>query len=251
MALPAAGVALNAVDVSGLRKTYGQTVALEGIDLSIGAGEVFGLIGPNGSGKTTTLRILGTLIKPSGGSASVFGVNVVKEPDATRRMIGYLPEEAGVYNNLTGIDYLRFVGGLYAQTHEGVDDMVKQAAEISGLAERLRDKAGGYSQGMKRRLLIARVMMLKPKLAILDEPTSGLDVVHSTHIRSLIRTYVRDFGVTVLLSSHNMLEVDYLCDRISLMNKGKIVAEGTPSELKEANSSPNLEEAFMKVISHG
>ncbi|HKT21489.1 MAG TPA: ABC transporter ATP-binding protein, partial [Nitrososphaerales archaeon] len=164
---------------------------------------------------------------------------------------GYLPEEAGVYNNLTGLDYLRFVGGLYAQTHEGVDDMVKQAADISGLADRLKDKAGGYSQGMRRRLLIARVMMLKPKLAILDEPTSGLDVVHSTHIRSLIRTYVRDFGVTVLLSSHNMLEVDYLCDRIALMNKGAIVAEGTPAELKEANSSPNLEEAFMKVISHG
>lgn len=242
---------MDSVEVRDLRKVYKPTVALDGISFSIREGEVFGLIGPNGSGKTTTLRILGTLIRPTSGSATVLGIDVVKDPDAVRRLIGYLPEEAGVYNNLTGNDYLQFIGRLYSPTIEGVEDMVKQAAEISGLSERLGDKAGGYSQGMKRRLLLARVVMLKPRLAILDEPTSGLDVVHSTHIRSLIRTYVKDFGMTVLLSSHNMLEVDYLCDRIALMNKGKIVAEGTPKELKEANEVPNLEEAFMKVISHG
>ncbi len=242
---------MNAVEVEGLRKTYGPRVALGGIDLTISQGEVFGLIGPNGSGKTTTLRILGTLIKPTGGSARIFGTDVVSDPDTVRRSIGYLPEEAGVYNNLTGTDYLNFIGRLYSQTDEGVRDMVAQAREISGLGDRLADKAGGYSQGMKRRLLLARVMMLKPRLAILDEPTSGLDVVHSTHIRRLIRTYVREFGVTVLLSSHNMLEMDYLCDRIVLMNKGKIVATGSPKELKERNGSPNLEEAFMKVISSG
>ncbi len=242
---------MNAVEVQELRKTYRPTVALDGISFSIRQGEVFGLIGPNGSGKTTTLRILGTLIRPTDGSASIFGTDVVKDPDGVRRMIGYLPEEAGVYNNLTGNDYLNFIGGLYSSTTSDVGEMVRRAAEISGLGERLRDRAGGYSQGMKRRLLLARVMMLKPRLAILDEPTSGLDVVHSTHIRKLIRTYVRDFGVTVLLSSHNMLEVDYLCDRIVLMNKGRVVAAGTPSELKEENGVPNLEEAFMKVVSTG
>lgn len=242
---------LNAVEVEDLRKTYKPTIALDGVTFGIKEGEIFGLIGPNGSGKTTTLRILGTLIRPTEGSARIFGTDVVKEPDAARRMIGYLPEEAGVYNNLTGNDYLNFIGRLYAPTVEGASDMVAQAKEISGLGDRLKDRAGGYSQGMKRRLLLARVMMLKPRLAILDEPTSGLDVVHSTHIRGLIRTYVRDFGVTVMLSSHNMLEVDYLCDRIVLMNKGKIIATGTPNELKEANSAPNLEEAFMKVISNG
>ncbi len=242
---------MTAVDVEDLRKNYRPTVALDGISFSIREGEVFGLIGPNGSGKTTTLRVLGTLIRPTGGSARIFGVDVVRDSDKARRQIGYLPEEAGVYNNLTGNDYLNFIGRLYSPTMEGVDEMVKQAAEISGLGGRLADRAGGYSQGMKRRLLLARVMMLRPRLAILDEPTSGLDVVHSTHIRGLIRTYVRDFGVTVLLSSHNMLEVEYLCDRIVLMNKGKIVATGTPAELKEASGARNLEEAFMKVISNG
>lgn len=242
---------MNAVEVEGLVKHYKPTIALDGVSFSIAPGEVFGLIGPNGSGKTTTLRILSTLIRPTGGSARIFGTDVESRPDEARRMIGYLPEEAGVYNNLTGNDYLGFIARLYSTSQQKASDMVRQAAEVSGLGERLGDRAGGYSQGMKRRLLIARVMMIRPKLAILDEPTSGLDVVHSTHVRKLIRTYVRDLGVTVLLSSHNMLEVDYLCDRLVFVNKGKIVAEGTPRSIKEANDAPNLEEAFMRVISHG
>ena len=242
---------MNAVEVSELKKVYGNNIALDGISFSIPQGEVFGLIGPNGSGKTTTLRVLGTLIRPTSGSASIFGTDVVSDPAAARLKIGYLPEEAGVYTNLTGEDYLRFVGNLYATSSREVDEMVSKGEDISGLQGRLKDKAGGYSQGMKRRLLIARVMMLRPKLAILDEPTSGLDVVHSTHIRGLIRKYVKDFGVTVLLSSHNMLEVDYLCDRIVLVNKGRIVATGTPRQVKEEQGAPNLEEAFMKVVSGG
>lgn len=242
---------MNAVEVEQLTKHYKPTVALDGISFSIAPGEVFGLIGPNGSGKTTTLRILSTLIRPTGGSALVFGTDVEADPDAIRREIGYLPEEAGVYNNLSGYDYLNFIARLYSSSQENAAEMVRRAADVSGLAERLSDRAGGYSQGMRRRLLIARVMMLQPKLAILDEPTSGLDVVHSTHVRGLIRTYVKDFGVTVLLSSHNMLEVDYLCDRLVFVNKGRIVAEGTPRAIKEANGAPNLEEAFMKVISRG
>ncbi|HYC26400.1 MAG TPA: ABC transporter ATP-binding protein [Nitrososphaerales archaeon] len=242
---------MNAVEIIGLRKEYGKTTALDGIDLEISPGEVFGLIGPNGSGKTTTLRILGTLIKPTAGTAAIFGTDVVRDPGEARLKIGYLPEEAGVYNNLTGEDYLRFVGTLYSQSKSEVDEMVAKGADISGLGARLKDKAGGYSQGMKRRLLIARVMMLSPRLAILDEPTSGLDVINSTHVRTLIRQYVKDFGVTLLLSSHNMLEVDYLCDRIVLVNGGRIVARGTPKEVKDQSGAPNLEEAFMRVIAHG
>lgn len=243
--------ALPAIEVNNLGKVYGKTVALGGISFAVREGEVFGLIGPNGSGKTTTLRILGTLIKPTSGTASIFGSDVVSNPGEVRRMIGYLPEEAGLYANLTGDDYLRFMCGLYPQTGDTVEEMVTQAATISGLADRLKDRCGGYSQGMKRRLLLSRVMMLKPKLAILDEPTSGLDVVHSTHIRGLVRQYVRDFGVTVLLSSHNMLEVEYLCDRIVLVDRGRVVAEGTPQEVKTSQGAANLEEAFMKVVSRG
>jgi ABC-2 type transport system ATP-binding protein len=129
-----------------------------------------------------------------------------------------------------------------------VREMVNEAAEITGLGERLKDKTKTYSKGMKRRLLVARALMTRPKLAILDEPTSGLDVLHAYHVREIVKRYVKEHGVTVLLSSHNMLEVEHLCDRVALLNKGKIVAEGKPQELKEKYGSTNLEEVFAKVV---
>jgi ABC-2 type transport system ATP-binding protein len=126
--------------------------------------------------------------------------------------------------------------------------VVKEAAEICGLGDRLKDKAKTYSKGMKRRLLVARALMTKPKLAILDEPTSGLDVMHSYHVRAIIRRYVKEHGVTVLLSSHNMLEVEHICGKVALVNKGKIVAEGEPQELKHKYEGENLEDVFAKVV---
>jgi ABC-2 type transport system ATP-binding protein len=126
--------------------------------------------------------------------------------------------------------------------------MVEAAAEISGLRDRLKDKIKGYSKGMKRRLLVARALMTKPKLAILDEPNSGLDVLHSVHVRTLIKRYAKEYDVTVLLSSHNMLEVEYLCDKVALVDKGKIVIEGSPDELKSKYDAVNLEDVFGEVV---
>jgi ABC-2 type transport system ATP-binding protein len=126
--------------------------------------------------------------------------------------------------------------------------VINEAAKISGLGERLKDKAKTYSKGMKRRLLVARALMTRPKLAVLDEPASGLDVLHAYHVREIIKNYVKEHGVTVLLSSHNMLEVEYLCDRVALLNKGKIVVEGQPQQLKVKFNSTNLEEVFAKVV---
>jgi ABC-2 type transport system ATP-binding protein len=131
-----------------------------------------------------------------------------------------------------------------------IKSMVNEAAELSGLGTRLKDKAKTYSKGMKRRLLIARALMTHPKLAVLDEPASGLDVLHAYHVREIIKRYVKDYGITVILSSHNMLEVEYLCNRVSLVNKGKIVLEGEPKELKTQYSSENLEEVFAKVVGY-
>jgi ABC-2 type transport system ATP-binding protein len=131
-----------------------------------------------------------------------------------------------------------------------LEKIINEAAQISGLADRLKDKAKTYSKGMKRRLLVARALMTRPKLAVLDEPASGLDVLHAYHVREIIKNYVKEHGVTVLLSSHNMLEVEYLCDRIALLNKGKIVVEGQPNELKQKYKGENLEEVFAKVVGY-
>jgi len=241
----------NAIEVRDLVKVFGDIRALDGLSFQVREREIYGLIGPNGAGKTTALRIIATLIKPTSGSAEVFGFDVVKDSSQIRKIISYLPEEAGAYKNLSGQEYLEFMANFYSKSREAAKAMVEEAAEISGLGERLKDKVKTYSKGMSRRLLIARALMTKPRLAILDEPTSGLDVVHAFHVRRIIKEYVREHGVTVLLSSHNMLEVEFLCDRVSLVNEGKILGEGSPQEIKSRYNAENLEEAFMEATKLG
>ncbi len=238
----------NAIGITNLTKDFGAIRALDSFNLSVESGEIFGLIGPNGAGKTTALRIISALLLPTSGNVEVFRLNVVKKPAEVRKIISYLPEEAGAYRNLSGWEYLHFMAKFKTDNKDEIQRIVNDAAEISGLGERLKDKAKTYSKGMKRRLLVARALMTKPKLAILDEPGSGLDVLHAYHVREIIKKYVKDYGVTVLLSSHNMLEVEHLCGRVALLNKGKTVAEGKPQELKEKFASANLEEVFAKVV---
>ncbi|AIF69715.1 multidrug ABC transporter ATP-binding protein [Palaeococcus pacificus DY20341] len=239
---------MPAVKVKDLEKDYGKVKALKGISFEVKEGEIFGLIGPNGAGKSTTLKILATLLTPTGGSAEVFGKDVVRDADDVRKLISYLPEEAGAYKNLTGMEYLEFMAKLYAKTGKSVEEMLKLGVEISGLGDRLRDKVSTYSKGMTRKLLLARALMVRPKLAILDEPASGLDIVNAYTIRKTIKDFARREGVTFLVSSHNMLEVEYLCDRVALINKGVIVETGAPRELKEKYDVENLEEVFMTVV---
>ena len=239
---------VRAVEVIDLVKYYGKIKALDGISFHIEEGEIYGLIGPNGAGKTTTLRIIATLLKPTSGTVKVFGYDVVRDADEVRRIISYLPEEAGAYKNLSGEEYLRFMAGFYASSRNEVESMVREAMEISGLGERLKDKVKTYSRGMKRRLLLSRALMVKPRLAILDEPTAGLDVLHAYHVRRIIKEYAERYGTTILLSSHNMLEVEFLCDRVAFINKGRIIGIGTPTELKERYNAKNLEEAFVKAV---
>lgn len=237
-----------AIEAKSVVKVFSNIRALDGLDFAVKPGEIFGLIGPNGAGKTTCLRIVSTLLLPTSGSVKVFGLDVLKDAGEVRKIISYLPEEAGAYRNLSGQEYLEFMARFKANSHEELHQIVADAAEISGLGDRLKDRAKTYSKGMKRRLLVARALMTKPKLSILDEPASGLDVLHAYHVREIIKRFVKEQGVTVLLSSHNMLEVEYLCDRVALLNKGKLVVEGKPQDLKQKYGSANLEEVFAKVV---
>lgn len=236
----------NNVEIDGLVKKYGDFTAVKGISFSVKKGEIFGLIGPNGAGKTTTLRVISTLLGITAGSVSVFGNDVKKEADEVRKIISYLPEDAGAYKNLTGKEYLEFIANFF-DGNDSSKVMVKKGVQIADLGERIYDKVDTYSKGMKRRLLVGRALMINPKLAILDEPTSGLDVVNAREVREIIKNYAKR-GTTVLLSSHNMLEVDYLCDRIALIDEGKIVERGIPKNLKKRYKSENIEEVFTKVV---
>lgn len=236
----------DAVVVSSLTRTFGALKAVDNLSFTIREGEIFGLIGPNGSGKTTTLRIVATLLKPTAGAVTVFGLDVTKQAGAVRRLISYLPEESGAYKNLSGIDYLRFMATFYTRDTVERDRMVEKGVELSGLLHRIKDKVRTYSKGMARKLLLARAMMMAPKLAILDEPTSGLDVENAVEIREKIKQFARE-GITFLVSSHNMLEVEFLCDRVGIIRQGRLIALGTTRELKSRYNALNLEEVFVRA----
>ncbi|HET6498075.1 MAG TPA: ABC transporter ATP-binding protein [Coriobacteriia bacterium] len=232
--------------VRDLVKRYGSLEAVKGVSFDVAPGEIFALIGPNGAGKTTILRIVGTILRATSGTVTLEGVDVGADPQSAREHISYLPEEAGAYKNMTGESYLRFFSRLYYSAASDQHAAVERAREICGLGERLKDKAGSYSKGMTRKLLLARTLMCSPRLAILDEPTSGLDVLNALEVRDTIRRQTAQ-GTAILLSSHNMLEIEYLSDRVGLLHEGRIREIGTPGALRERYAAPNLEYVFAQV----
>jgi len=237
---------MKALEVKNLVKNYKEVQAVKNVSFDIAEKEILAIVGPNGAGKSTILKIVATILSPTSGEVFVEGENILKDPNKVRESISYLPEEAGAYKNLNGHNYLKFMTEIYTDDKTKQKEYLKFAEEICGLGERLRDKIKTYSKGMTRKLLLARTVMSRPQLAILDEPTSGLDVINAFEIRNIIKKLASE-GMAVLLSSHNMLEIEYLSHRVALINRGEIKAVGTPQELKEKNQAQNLEEVFIKI----
>ena len=236
----------DALVVRDVHKRYGDHEAVKGISFTAHEGEIFGLIGPNGAGKTTTLRMISTLLKISSGTIEVCGYDVSTQSDDVREVICYLPEDAGAYKGMTGRRYLNFMAGFFA-SGEKKQELVNKAISIADLGHRIDSKVDTYSKGMMCRLLIARAIMPSPKFAILDEVTSGLDVVNAHEIRDIIRD-IADSGVTILLSSHNMHEVEALCDRVAMIDGGEIILTGSPDEMKAKYDAKDLEEVFIRAV---
>ncbi len=238
------------LEVRELSKKYPKkdNFAVDKISFSVEEGEIFALIGPNGAGKTTTIRMIATLIQATEGDALVAGHSIIKEPDKVRENITYLPDEAGAYKTMTGIKYLEFMAGLFAKDSETLNKYVERGKAICGLGDRLNEKIGGYSRGMIRKLLLARAVMTEPKLAIMDEATSGLDVINALEIRKMIKTLAKERNMSFLLSSHNMLEIEYVSDRVGIITGGKLMVVGKIDELKERYQAANLEEVFERVV---
>ena len=236
----------DALVLNDVHKSYGNREAVHGISLNVKEGEIFGLLGHNGAGKTTTLRMISTLLRITSGSSQVCGYDVATQPEKVREVISYLPEDAGAYKDLTGRAYLEFISKFYT-TGEAQKEMVSRGIELADLDERIDSKVDTYSKGMMRRLLIARAVMPSPKIAIMDEITSGLDVINAYEIREVIRGIAKN-GVTVIMSSHNMFEVEMLCDRVGMIDHGNLILLGTPDELKEKFGAKNLEEVFVRAV---
>ena len=234
---------MAAIEAEGLRRTYKthtgtlrrrtkEIEAVRGVDFAIEAGELFGLLGPNGAGKTTTIKMLITLLIPTAGKATVLGLDVVENAREVRKRIGYVfGGERGVYERLSGYDNLRYFAELYGVPPRDQKRRIEELLELVGLKGREHERAEGYSRGMKQRLHVARGLLHDPEVLFLDEPTIGLDPVGARDVRAMIAS-LTDAGKTVLLTTHYMVEADALCDRIAVITKGAIVAEGTPEQLK-------------------
>jgi ABC-2 type transport system ATP-binding protein len=220
-----------AIKTQGLVKQYGDLVAVDHLDVEVYDSEFFGLLGPNGAGKTTTIRILTGQTKPTSGSVEVAGYDIIHEPVNAKQQIGVVPDVSNIYDEMSAWDNLIFAAQLYRVPKNEREKRAKELLDLFSLYERRKDRACVFSKGMKRRLTIAAALIHKPRILFLDEPTSGLDVQSSRMIRSLIKD-LNENGTTVFLTTHYIEEADQLCQRVAIINKGKIVAVDNPEKLK-------------------
>ena len=213
-----------------LTKRYGATLAVDRIDIEVGAGEIVGILGPNGSGKTTTILMLLGLTEPTGGRALVAGFDPLHQPLEVKRRVGYLPDQVGFYDTLSARDNLAYTGRLAGLSRSEIDERFAAAIDRVGLGDVGRARVGTFSQGMRQRLGLAEILMKRPSVAILDEPTTALDPHSTQEFLEMIRRLKAD-GTAVLLSSHHLDQVQSVCDRVALFNRGRIVLSGTVTEL--------------------
>jgi ABC-2 type transport system ATP-binding protein len=234
---PAATRALEpAVVVRGLTKRYGNLRAVDGLDLDVPAGGVFGLIGPNGAGKTTTMLTLSTLLRPDAGTARIFGVDPVSEPRAARALVGWMPDFFGLYENLSCLEYLDFFAAAYRLRGPERRRVTADLLELVGLAHKRDTDVSGLSRGMQQRLGLARTLVHDPKLLILDEPASGLDPRARVDLREIVLELARQ-GKTIIISSHILAELAEVCDRVAIIEAGRMLAQGTSVELRAMSRS--------------
>lgn len=224
----------EAIAADGLVRRFGAFVAVDGVDLRVADGEIYGFLGPNGAGKSTTVRMLCTLLLPSGGRARVAGHDVTREPDAVRLSIGVALQEAALDDKQTGRELLRLQGRLYGLRKAEIDQRVRDLSEIVDIGDALDHRIGTYSGGMKRRLDLAAALVHNPRVLFLDEPTSGLDPASRAKIWDEVRRLNAELGMTILLTTQYLEEADQLADRVGIISAGRIVAEGTPEELKRS-----------------
>jgi len=227
------------IETEALCKTYGELTALDAIDLNVDEGEVYGFIGPNGAGKTTTLRILTTLLQPTSGTARIAGHDVWEQRDYVRSLIGYLPDAFGVYRDMTCTEYLHFFAAAYGLPEDGRKGLVHGLLELTDLADKQDALVDQLSRGMQQRLGLARTLVHDPKVLILDEPASGLDPRARVEIREVLRELQR-MGKTILLSSHILSELETLCTRVGILDKGRLIAQGPIDALIAEHTSEDL-----------
>jgi len=216
--------------IKNISKSFGDVKAVKNISLNVEDGEILGLLGPNGAGKSTTISMIATLLKPDEGVITYLGQNISKNDNSLKKDLGYVPQDIALYPTLSGLDNLKFWGKAYGIKKEYLSQRIEEVSNIIGITTRLKDKVETYSGGMKRRINIGCALLHKPKLLILDEPTVGIDPQSRRHILDSVK-YLNELNTTVIYTSHYMEEVEFLCDRICIMDQGEIIAKGSKKEL--------------------
>ena len=236
------------IRLTALTKRYGKFTAVDGISLEVQRGELFGLLGPNGAGKTTTMRMIAGILQPTSGSVLVSGVDMLARPLEAKAHIGFIPDRPFVYDKLTGGEFLRFAAALYGQDGAGVERRIDELLDIFDLTAWKHELTEAYSHGMRQKLIICGALVHRPELIIVDEPMVGLDPKSARLLKDLFRQFV-DRGGTVLMSTHTLEVAEVMCDRIAIVFKGKIAANGTMAELRQQTESGDmsLEDLFLKL----
>lgn len=236
----------SAIVIDNLTKKFEDVTAVDGLSLEVEKGELFGLLGPNGAGKTTTINVLCGLLEPTSGSVSVRGYDVQKEPQKIKELIGVCTQETAVYPYLTGRENVEFFGNLHTMSKEKLRKNTDDLLEKLGLVEDAKRRVGKYSGGMKRRINLIMALVHDPEIAFLDEPTVAMDPQSRHAVWDFIRELKKQ-GKTVILTTHYMEEAEALCDRVGIIDHGKVIALGSPKELILSNDVNNLEEVFIKL----
>jgi ABC-2 type transport system ATP-binding protein len=241
-----------AVELKNVVKRYNEILAVDHVNLTLTSGEIFGLLGPNGSGKSTTLKMLLGLVQPDEGSVTVLGMPVQQDPVAVKRMVGYVPEAPRLYEFLTGVEYLDFIGDVYGMQPEDKKSRINEYLKALQLEGREGDMINSYSEGMKQKIALISAFLHKPKLLIMDEPLNALDPRSARIIKDFLQELKRQ-GVTAILSTHVLEIAQAMCDRIGIMYQGKLQALGNMNELRQMSKLPDsgLEEIFLKLTGTG
>lgn len=236
------------LELEGVVKRYGSFTAVNGVDLSVPRGEIFGFLGPNGAGKTTIIRMVAGVLRPSEGCIRIGGTDLDKDPVIAKGKVGYIPDRPYLYEKLSGGEFLRFVAGLWGKDEKEAEERADGLLELFSLREWKDELVESYSHGMRQKLLITSALVHQPQLIVVDEPMVGLDPRSARILKVLFRAFVESGG-TVFLSSHTLEVVEVVCDRIAIIQEGDIIARGTMAELQEESDSggANLEEIFLKV----
>ena len=241
-----------AIETIGLRREFGEVVAVDGLDLAVETGTFFGFLGPNGAGKSTTIKMLTGLLGPSSGSGRILGHDTVGDSVAAKKAMGVVPEESALFERLTGPEYLRFVGRMYGMARPIIDARSMELLELMGLQDDTRKLIVDYSHGMRKKLSISAAIIHEPRVLFLDEPFEGIDAVSSQLVRSVLSQLVTT-GVTIFLTSHILEIVEKLCTHVAIIHKGQLVADGPLDELREGEGegSPEartLEQLFLSLV---